>query len=49
MDLPASLPDADLLKIAYEAGRVVLTHGRDFGELVFRRNLAAEGVVLLRF
>ncbi len=48
-DLPASVPDCDLLKTAREESRVVLTHDRDFGELVFRHNLASQGVILMRF
>jgi predicted nuclease of predicted toxin-antitoxin system len=41
-------PDNEVLKIATEEGRVVLTGDRDFGELVFRRKQVAVGLVLIR-
>ena len=49
VDLAPSTPDADLLALANEDERVLLTYDRDFGELVFRRGLVSQGVVLLRF
>jgi predicted nuclease of predicted toxin-antitoxin system len=41
--------DADLLRRAFEEQRIVLTEGKDFGELVYRLRRPAHGVVLLRF
>jgi predicted nuclease of predicted toxin-antitoxin system len=42
-------PDPDVLRIASETGRILLTADKDFGELVFRQGLVAAGIMLLRF
>jgi len=47
--LSSSIPDDDLLNRASTEERVVLTHDRDFGDLVFRRGLSHSGIVLMRF
>jgi len=49
VDFPPSYPDAALLGIARKESRILLTHDRDFGELIFRNRLTSEGVILLRF
>jgi predicted nuclease of predicted toxin-antitoxin system len=47
-DAPGS-PDPEVLERAQRESRVVVTFGKDFGELAFRRGLAASvGVVLFR-
>ena len=46
--LTPGMSDDAVLTLAYEQQRVVLTADKDFGELVYRRNLPACGVVLLR-
>jgi predicted nuclease of predicted toxin-antitoxin system len=47
-DAPGS-PDPEVLARAQREGRVVVTFDKDFGELAFRRGLAASvGVVLFR-
>ena len=47
-DAPGS-PDPDVLLRAQREGRVVVTFDKDFGELAFRRGLAASvGIVLFR-
>ncbi len=45
---PPSTSDADILRRATTERRVILTSDRDFGELVFRLGLPAQGVILLR-
>jgi predicted nuclease of predicted toxin-antitoxin system len=45
---PASLPDTDVLSIAYREKRTLITHDRDFGELVFVERQPHAGVILLR-
>lgn len=40
--------DAELLRLAREQHRVVVTSDLDFGELIFRQKLAPTGVLLLR-
>jgi predicted nuclease of predicted toxin-antitoxin system len=47
-DHPASLPDTDVLAIAYREKRTLITHDRDFGELVFVEHQPHAGVILLR-
>jgi predicted nuclease of predicted toxin-antitoxin system len=42
------IPDTQVLSRANEAGAVLLTVDKDFGELVFRQRLAHSGVVLVR-
>ena len=41
------LPDARVLEMAQNAGLILLTEDTDFGELVIRRRLPADAVVLL--
>ncbi len=41
--------DERVLSLALEDARILLTSDKDFGDLVFRRGLPTEGVVLLRF
>ena len=47
VDLQPSYPDAALLEIARNECRILLTHDRDFGELIFRNRLTSEGVILV--
>ncbi|MGD0093222.1 MAG: DUF5615 family PIN-like protein [Planctomycetota bacterium] len=46
--LTPGMSDEAVLNLAYRQQRVVLTADKGFGELVFRRNLPAWGIVLLR-
>ena len=41
--------DEEVLPIAFDEERILVTEDRDFGELVFRFQLPARGVVYLRF
>jgi predicted nuclease of predicted toxin-antitoxin system len=47
-DYPAGLPDPDVLAIAHREHRALITHDRDFGELVFVRLQLHAGVILIR-
>jgi predicted nuclease of predicted toxin-antitoxin system len=47
--LPAGTSDNIILELARADGRVIPTHDRDFGELVFKRRLPALAVCLMRF
>ena len=47
-ELSPGRPDAALLKAASEAGHVLITNDKDFGELVFRRHHSSTGVILIR-
>lgn len=45
----AGAGDDEILPLAVEEGRVLLTEDKDFGELVYRLKKPAIGVILLRF
>lgn len=44
----AGLSDADIIALASNEGRLLLTEDKDFGDLVFRRERMIPGVVLMR-
>lgn len=46
--VPLRMPDVDVLRMAEQDQRVVLTSDKDFGELVFVHGIACPGVVLIR-
>jgi predicted nuclease of predicted toxin-antitoxin system len=48
-DYPAGLPDEEVLALAYEESRVLITNDKDFGELVVRGRRPHAGVILFRF
>ena len=41
-------PDTELLSLARDQRRILVTADLDFGELVFRRRLVSAGLILLR-
>ncbi|MEM1011574.1 MAG: DUF5615 family PIN-like protein [Planctomycetota bacterium] len=46
--LEPAMPDDELLRLAFAEERLILTQDKGFGELVFRLELPAFGVILLR-
>jgi predicted nuclease of predicted toxin-antitoxin system len=48
-ELMAGATDETILAHAFDERRILLTEDKDFGELVYRLQLAARGVVLMRF
>ena len=46
--IPPRMQDIDVLRMAADDGRVMVTADKDFGELVFVHGLACPGVVLIR-
>jgi predicted nuclease of predicted toxin-antitoxin system len=48
LDYPASIPDDDVLAIAYAEQRILITDDRDFGELIFRLGRPHAGVLYFR-
>lgn len=48
-DIDAQMEDSDILKIAYNENRIVITSDKDFGELVFKNKMKHHGVLLLKF
>ena len=47
-DYPHSLKDAEILSLARQEQRILITDDRDFGELVFRHRLPHAGVIYFR-
>lgn len=47
-DHPPGLPDVEVLRLAQQNDRILITDHRDFGELVFRERLPHTGVIYLR-
>lgn len=47
-EFAASLSDTELIALASQEERLLLTADKDFGELVFRRGQAVPGLILLR-
>ncbi len=47
-NIDCEMEDPDILRIANEDIRVLITNDKDFGELVFRQRLVSSGVLLLR-
>lgn len=48
LEMEPGITDAEVLQRAYEHSSLLLTQDKDFGELVYRQNLAHNGVILLR-
>lgn len=46
--IPLRVPDLEVLRMAADDARVLLTSDKDFGELVFVHKIACPGVVLIR-
>jgi len=42
------IPDDEVIRRAYEDGRILITNDKDFGEKVFREGSPHHGVILLR-
>lgn len=42
------ISDKEILKIAVEEMRILITNGKDFGELIFKQKLPHCGVIFLR-
>jgi len=47
-EVVAGLSDAEVIALASREHRILLTEDKDFGELVFRRQRAVPGVILIR-
>jgi predicted nuclease of predicted toxin-antitoxin system len=47
-DHPHALKDHEVLSIARDEERILITNDRDFGELIFRQRLDHAGVILFR-
>src|SRR5262249_10194278 len=48
LEYPPGLPDREVVAIAQREGRLLLTHDRDFGDLVVHDQLPHSGVIYLR-
>ncbi|MCP4702324.1 MAG: hypothetical protein GY862_36510 [Gammaproteobacteria bacterium] len=47
-DLNSSMADRDIIRLAFEEQRIVVTMDKDFGELVYHSGMEHRGVLLLR-
>lgn len=47
-DYPEALKDTEVLVVAQQEERILITNDTDFGELIFRRRLSHAGVILFR-
>ena len=47
-ELSPGIADTEVLRIAVEERRLLITADKDFGDLVFRQNLPTVGIVLIR-
>ena len=47
-ELSPGISDEEVLRLSSQAGAVLVTEDKDFGELVYRRGLGHAGVVLVR-
>jgi predicted nuclease of predicted toxin-antitoxin system len=43
-----SIPDEDIIELATQEGRILVTNDKDFGELVYLQQHVTEGIVLIR-
>ena len=48
-ELTSGVSDETVLEMANKQNRVLITFDSDFGELIFRQKLKAQGVILLKF
>jgi predicted nuclease of predicted toxin-antitoxin system len=48
-EISPRIGDDDVLRLARDGGRILLTEDKDFGELIYARGLKSCGVILLRF
>ncbi|MEX2170356.1 MAG: DUF5615 family PIN-like protein [Pirellulales bacterium] len=46
--IPLRMPDVDVLRMAADDQRIVVTSDKGFGELVFVHGIACPGIVLIR-
>ena len=47
-ELSPGIPDEDVLELANRRNALLITSDKDFGELVYRKELLASGVILVR-
>lgn len=48
-EMEPGITDGEVLEEAFKENRVLVTDDKDFGELIFRLQLPAKGIILLRF
>ncbi len=42
------ISDVKIIQFAFDEGRIIITNDKDFGELIYRKQMPAIGVILLR-
>jgi predicted nuclease of predicted toxin-antitoxin system len=48
LEKKSGIPDDEVLLVAYNQGRILLTEDKDFGELVYRLKKSSRGIILIR-
>jgi predicted nuclease of predicted toxin-antitoxin system len=48
-EISPRINDDEVLKLARDGNRILLTEDKDFGELIYSRGLKSNGVILIRF
>jgi predicted nuclease of predicted toxin-antitoxin system len=47
-DINLCMKDEEILKLAQKESLILVTNDKDFGELIFRKKLLTEGIILFR-
>lgn len=47
-DIDPRMPDEEIIKLAYNENRIIITMDKDFGELVYHSLMPHAGILLLR-
>jgi len=48
-DIDSQMEDTNILKIAYNEKKIIITSDKDFGELIFKNKMKHHGILLLKF
>jgi len=49
VDLSQGLSDREVIELANNENRVIITFDKDFGQLIYRKRMKVTGLILLRF
>lgn len=48
IDIKKGLEDENILQYAFENELIIITHDKDFGELIFKNEFPTKGIILIR-
>lgn len=49
MEIASGESDANIIKMAVDTGRILITEDRDFGDLVYAHQVSHGGIILIRY